>query len=237
MRNVLILLVVVGAAASVGRALFPNDFGSRMDPSRQATLRALGIADPRAAERPASLRRFDAHFATNRTATFIHVIGGGLFIVLAPLQFSSRIRKRHIRLHRWTGRVLLVNVIASGAAGLFFGLIKPFAGPWESIVITLAGGWLLFTASRAYLAIRRKEVARHREWMIRAFATAIGISTVRVISLPADLIMTPMGFGPEAVLLFAMWTGWPLTISVAELWILRTRAGAIASAAIPAAAA
>ena len=78
---------------------------------------------------------------------------------------------------------------------------------------------------RAVVAIRRHQVALHREWMIRAFAVALGISTVRIVAAIVDIALTPAGFGPQALFVLSVWTGWAMTVGAAELWIVRAHGG------------
>jgi hypothetical protein len=111
----------------------------------------------------------------------------------------------------------------TGIAALYFGLIIPIGGTPERIAVVLFGGGFLFAISRAWIAIRKKQIAVHREWMIRAFALALAISVVRVISVAVDLSLTPMGVRPPQILVISLWIGWPLTLVAAELWIRRTR--------------
>jgi len=218
-----VLLVIVGVAAAVGRSLYPADFSTRVDPLRERAMAALDRRDPFLAERPGEVARVDARFGAHLRMTLLHVIPGGLFLLFAPLQFSGRLRRRHPEVHRWSGRVLLPLVIASSLGGLYFGILIPYAGPGESIPIALFGGLLLFAVVRAYRAIRARQVALHREWVIRVFAIAIAISTVRLVSIPLDLGLTPTGFRPPELFIYSIWIGWLLTLGIAELWIRHTR--------------
>lgn len=223
------VLVTIGVGASLGRGAFPGDFAARADPIRQRTYDALHREDPFAAERPGEIRHFDGRFGADRFLTLLHVLPGAVFLVLAPLQFSSRLRNRHIRFHRWSGRALLVIAFAATLAGLVFGLRTPYGGAWEAAAITLFGGLFLAFLVRAFLAIRRRQVERHREWMIRAFSLAIGISTVRIVGMAFDVFLTPAGFRPKEIFTLSLWTGWTLTLAAAELWIRysRSRIGAL----------
>jgi len=85
------------------------------------------------------------------------------------------------------------------------------------------GGLFLFAVYRGVRAIRRGQVARHREWMIRVFALAVAISTVRLVGAVLDVALTPLGVRPPAVFALSVWTGWILTLGIAELWIRHTR--------------
>jgi hypothetical protein len=155
----------------------------------------------------------------------LHIVPGGVFLVLAPLQFSSRIRSRHIAFHRWSGRFLMVTSLVATLAGLSFGLRMPYGGPGEVSAILFFGSLFIFSVVRAFIAIRRRDVARHREWMIRAFAIAVGISAVRIVAAVLDIAFTPVGLAPPDLFALSLWTGWGLALAAGELWIRYTRAG------------
>lgn len=218
-----VLLVTIGGAAATARGIFPADLTTRLEPFRERVLDALLIDDPFALERAEQLDRFDRRFAAHPSATLLHVVLGGLFLVLAPLQFSARLRSRHLRFHRWSGRALLVAALVTASTGLFFGLLMPYGGAGEATAIALFGGLFVFAAGKAIVAIRRRQVARHREWMIRAFAIALAVSTVRIVGPTLDLMLTPAGFRLPEIFVLSLWTGWTLTVGAAELWIRYTR--------------
>ncbi len=218
------VLVAVGIVAAVGRAIFPSDLATRADPLRQQLLDALHRTDPFLPQRPGEIGRFDRRFAANPLATLMHVLPGGLFLILAPLQFSSRIRSRYIRFHRWSGRILVVTAVVTALAGLYFGLLMPYGGTGELTATLFFGGLFLVAVVRGFLAIRRRQVPRHREWMIRAFAIGIGISTVRIVSAALDFALTPAGIRPPDLFALSLWIGWGITLVAAELWIRYTRA-------------
>jgi uncharacterized membrane protein len=218
-----VLLVAVGLASVVGRGAFPGDFGRRAEPARQQVLAALDRDDPLASQRRAELVRFDSRFGAETLLTMLHILPGGLLLLLAPLQFSSRIRNRRTRFHRWSGRVVVGSAVVSALAGFYFGLVMPYGGAAEAAAIVLFGATLLMSVTLAVVAIRRGDVARHREWMIRAFAVAVGIATVRIVGIALDLLLTPAGVGPSDVFVLSLWTGWILTLAAAEAWIRYTR--------------
>ena len=218
-----LLLVMIGVGAAIGRGLFVDDFLTRADPVRQRIMDALHRDDPFALQRPAELDRIDGKYAAYPLLTLLHVLPGGVFLLVAPLQFSSRIRTRHIQLHRWSGRILLPAGIVSVLAGLYFGIVIPYGGLGEAVAIAVFGGLFLIATCRAFLAIRRHQVALHREWMIRVFATAIAISTMRVVGSVLDVALTPAGLRPRTLFVLSLWTGWVITLGVAEFWIRYTR--------------
>lgn len=228
-----VALVLLGLVASVGRGisvfqLLQSPPSSRPEVSPYDSA-SFAIAIPlygarpgtaRYAEIEADSRRMVRKFAEFPGTTLAHVLPAALFMILAPLQFSRRIRTRHLRLHRWFGRLLVAIAIPIGLTGLFFGLVNPFGGPIEGVAIAVTGGLFLFALARAVVAIRRREIATHREWMIRVFAIALGVSVVRLVGVALVLIA---GVRPAAWFAHSVWIGFLLTLTVTELWIRGTR--------------
>lgn len=227
-----IVLVLVGVVAAIGRASFVSDWGSRAEPVRERALRSLGRTDPLVHRDPEEILTFDRSFRTHRAVTYLHVIPGAIFLALAPLQFSSRIRTRYSRLHRVMGRVLMICALITAAAGLFFGLFMPYGGFDEALAIAIVGGALFIAVSRGFFAIRSGNVAVHREWMLRAFALGLGISTVRVVAAALDL--SGIEATPRQMFVVSIWSGWTLTLAVTEIWIRYTRARNRSMTAVPA---
>src|SRR5579859_2763210 len=50
------------------------------------------------------------HYAGIGWIMIIHGVFGAMALLIAPFQFSSRIRQRHIKVHRFMGRLYLVGV-------------------------------------------------------------------------------------------------------------------------------
>jgi uncharacterized membrane protein len=203
-------LALLGVAAALGRAASVAGGGLTYD--------QLGRLFP--AELVQEAFEFDRWFATHPAHTFAHVILGGLFLALAPLQFSSRVRERYVRLHRWAGRALVLVALPVGLSGLFLGALFPYGGRAAASAVFVAGALFLLALVRAFVAIRRGDVARHREWMIRMFSIGLGIATVRVVGLLL-LVVTRSSFQESAGAVF--WLGWVSTFAVAEVWIRYTR--------------
>jgi uncharacterized membrane protein len=222
-----IALVALGVFASGGRALHLDDWMARIqavgDPIRNRMLAATGQVDPFAASRTEVVREVDASFSARPVTTLWHVVGGALFLALAPFQFVRRIRKRWPALHRWSGRVLLILGAIAAVSGLYFGIAAPYGGPNERVIVTVAGALFLAFATLAFVAARRREIDRHRVWIIRAFAVGIAISSIRVLALPFDLVLTPRGFTQKEIFVVVMGSGWIMTLGAAEWWIRATQ--------------
>jgi predicted membrane protein DUF2306 len=89
----------------------------------------------------------------------------------------------------------------------------------------LSGLRLVFGSAMAlsivlgFAAIRRRDIARHRAWMIRAYAIGLGAGTQVFTQLPWILLVGPLGKPSKALLMGA---GWLINLAFAE-WIIRRR--------------
>jgi uncharacterized membrane protein len=216
-----ISLAALGIVGAVHRAVFLDDAAQRADLVRRDVLNAAGISD-RSLDRAADVAAFDSSYAAYPLVTLLHVVPGGLLLLFAPLQFSSRLRARHISWHRWSGRFLLAVAVPTALSGLFFGMWMPFGGRGETAMIVPFALLMLASFARAYRAVRRGDIATHREWMIRAFAVAIAIASVRVVGAVLDVTLSPY-VGLRALFVIAIWTGWLTTVFAAEVWIRRSK--------------
>jgi hypothetical protein len=87
-------------------------------------------------------------FATHVILTLVHIIPGSLFFILGPFQFSSRIRVRYSRFHRWSGRVVALAAVPVGFSGLLFGIVFPFGGLLASSAILVTGAAFFWPSRR-----------------------------------------------------------------------------------------
>lgn len=150
----------------------------------------------------------------------LHVLAAALYAFLGAFQFSARLRRRRPNWHRWSGRVLV-------GAGLFVAL----SALWMTLFYADApGGDLLWgirlvvgTAMAAsivlgFAAIRRRDIAAHRAWMIRAYALAVGAGTQ---VLTAGVGEGAFGTGDLSTAL-SVGSGWLINAVIAE-WAIRSR--------------
>ena len=111
--------------------------------------------------------------------------------------------------------------LVTSVTALYFGIATPFGGIAEMVVVVPVGIWFPFSMLRAYRAIRRRDIAAHRRWMLRAVAAPIGVTVIRVVGPIADLTLTPLGVPARDTFVAALWVGWALTFAVTEWWVRR----------------
>jgi uncharacterized membrane protein len=176
--------------------------------------------------RLAQFAALDDLFARHPILTLVHIVPGMLFMILGPLQFSSGIRARHLRWHRLSGRVFVACGLVIGTSALVMSFGMPaIGGVNQAAATTLFGGFFLFALCKAFWHIRRREVALHREWMIRAFAIGLAVATIRPI-MGVFFATSPLtGLTPREFFGIAFWIGFVLHLIAAEAWIRSTPAG------------
>lgn len=169
---------------------------------------------------PAGLHTDEAMQAVYRLNPIVihaHAFAAGLALLLGPCQFSTRLRTRRPRLHRWIGRVyLLAGIVVGGVSGLL--LARLAQGGWVAQLgfACLAVVWL-YTGVQGYRAIRRGERALHRRWMLRNHALTLAAVSLRVY-LPLFLAN---GVPFHVAYPLIAWLCWVPNLAIAQWWLNR----------------
>jgi len=171
---------------------------------------------------PPQLAGLDQVFAGKEALTLAHIIPGLAFVMLVPFQLSRSWRNRHLRAHRWMGRIVLALGVIIGISALAMSS-NPIGGAIEASATIFFDLFFLLALTKAYLHIRRREIALHREWVIRAMAIALGVATVRPIMGTFFATSRLTGLTPHQFFGVAFWIGFSVTYLVGELWIRYTR--------------
>lgn len=129
-------------------------------------------------------------------AFYLHIAFAGVALLVGPLQFVSRWRRRFPRLHRVLGRVYLVGVGVGALTGLVVSTASSVAFLGFFGFGTLAVLWA-WTGWKAYRAVRTGRVAEHQAWMIRCFALTYAAVTLRLWVGVLVAVQTPFA-GPDA---------------------------------------
>lgn len=164
----------------------------------------------------------NARFFAAPLPVVLHILSAGLYGVLGAFQFVPRLRRRRPGWHRVAGRVLVPCGLVAALSGLWMTLFHPRPQGDGDL---LAGFRLLFGSAMVLAlvlglsAIRRRNVARHRAWMIRGYAIGLGAGTQVLTHLTWFLILGTPGELPRALLVGA---GWVINLAAAE-WIIRRR--------------
>jgi uncharacterized membrane protein len=107
-----------------------------------------------------------------------HTVCGTFALLAGPFQFSSRLRQRHLKLHRILGRLYFASVIVGALTGIVLATGRPGL-PGTSMQ---GAAWIICTAV-AVIAARNRQIAVHRQWMARSYAVTFTFVSSRVLNL------------------------------------------------------
>jgi uncharacterized membrane protein YozB (DUF420 family) len=152
----------------------------------------------------------------------LHIVAVTIYGGVGAFQFVPSLRRRRPGWHRRAGRVLVVAGLVTALTGLWMTLFYELPEADQgvlSLVRYAVGSAIVLFLGLGFAAIRRRDVASHRAWMIRAYALAMGAAT-QVLTLGIPLIVT-LGAEPGKLgRLVGMSAGWLVNIAIAE-WAIR----------------
>ncbi len=151
----------------------------------------------------------------------VHIVSASLYSVLGAFQFSAGFRRRKPGWHRAAGRLLVMLGLAVALSALWLTAFTPRpdgSGELYHLFRLFFGSAMVLSIVLGFVAIRRRDVVRHRAWMIRAYAIALAAGA-QVFTLGIGEAI--VGKGDVSSALFAG-AGWVINLAVAE-WVIRRR--------------
>ncbi|NKC01288.1 MAG: DUF2306 domain-containing protein [Pseudomonadales bacterium] len=161
----------------------------------------------------------NARFFAAPTPVMMHIVSVGVFVVAGAFQFAPRFRQRHPRWHRAAGRVFIPCGLIVALSALWMTLFYPRAQNGSALLECLN---LIFAVAMGasivfgLAAIRRRDIVRHRAWMIRSYAIGLGAGTQALILIPWSIVFEAPGELSRALL---MGGGWMVNAGIAE-WLV-----------------
>ena len=169
-----------------------------------------------------------ARFFASPLPVVLHIVSAGVYAVLGAFQFAPGLRRRHRGWHRAAGRLLVLCGLVVGLSALWMTLFYPHPdGSGELLLYALRllfGSAMVVSIVLGFAAIRRGDMRRHRAWMTRGYAIALGAGTQVLTQSAGELIAGPPGELSRALLMGA---GWVINLAVAE-WTIRKRPAPLA---------
>ena len=148
----------------------------------------------------------------------LHVLGAALYALLGAFQFSVRLRRRSPRWHRSSGRLLVGAGLVVAGSGLWMTLFYSGAPGGDLLwaVRLTVGSAMAASIVLGFTAIRRRDIATHRAWMIRAYALAVGAGTQVFTQGIGEAVFGTSDLSTG----LSVGSGWVVNAAVAE-WVIR----------------
>ncbi len=144
----------------------------------------------------------------------LHMLSGGLALLLVPLAIALR---RRPRWHRIAGRVAAADVLIAGITALPVALVVPVT-PWSAAGFTAQGcAWLALLVFGLW-NIRHGRVAAHRAMMVMLAATTSGAIFFRIYLALWAIFAQGKHF--EMFYACDAWIAWLLPLGISA-WLMR----------------
>jgi uncharacterized membrane protein len=156
----------------------------------------------------------------------VHIVCAVVSAVLGAFQFSASLRRRRPDWHRVAGRALMLLGLAVAFSALWLTVFyprQPGTGELAYVFRLAFGSAMAASIILGFTAIRRGNIARHRAWMTRAYALALGAGTQVFTQGIGNAV-----FGTSTLVTdLSLGAGWAINLAVAEYVIRRPRTGPI----------
>ncbi len=110
---------------------------------------------------------------------YTHIFAGAIALFVGWSQFSKKIRSWNLNFHRNVGKTYVIAVLLSGFSGFFIALFASGGIVAQSGFTSMSIVWL-YTTIRAFLSVRKGDIANHQKWMIRSYAVCFAAVTLRL---------------------------------------------------------
>jgi uncharacterized membrane protein len=162
---------------------------------------------------------YGPYFWPRRWWLVLHVAGGVIALTAGLTQLWLGLTNRVAALHRALGKLYVGVIIVGSIAGFYLSLTIPGNPPYAAGLFFLCVAWVV-TTTMAVLAIRRRNLPQHREWMMRSYAVTFAFVTFR-IGVDA---LTSQGLSPGDAQAIMGWACWAIPLLLLEPMIqLRRR--------------
>lgn len=112
-------------------------------------------------------------------AFYVHIILGGLALLIGWTQFSKKLRAKKINLHRNIGKTYVISALASALASLYISFYAT-GGLVSSLGFFCLGIIWFYCTLSAFLQIRKGRIDAHEKMMIYSYACCFAAATLRI---------------------------------------------------------
>jgi predicted membrane protein DUF2306 len=151
-------------------------------------------------------------FWPRREWLLVHVIAGALAILIGPLQFWPGLKEKYPSLHRGMGVLYVMSAGVGGVAAFYLAFHTDFGWMFSMGLSAMAAAWMISTGL-ATVAIYRRMIPQHKEWMIRSYVVTFGFVLIRLTTSILD--MSDVGSVSDRFAV-ASWISWSLPLLLTE---------------------
>lgn len=151
------------------------------------------------------------------TFLYIHIISGGIAILIGWLQFSQKLLKKYPHWHRTIGKTYAVAALVCSISGLYIGFYATGGLIPATGFITVSCIYF-YTTLGGFLAIRKKQIIKHQNFMTYSYATCLSAVSLR-LSVPLSYLFTDDYIFSYSII---AWSAWIPNLIIAY-WVNKNR--------------
>jgi uncharacterized membrane protein len=152
---------------------------------------------------------------------YVHVCTAIFTLLAGFTQFNNYILRSRTRIHKIIGKLYVIVVLVLAApSGFFIGLFANGGFYSKVSFVVLSILWFYFTL-KAFLFIKKREIAAHKAFMLRSYALAFSAITLRLWKVILVYLFHP---APMDVYQIIAWLGWIPNLLLIEYVIFKQKA-------------
>lgn len=110
---------------------------------------------------------------------YVHITLAGIALLIGWTQFSVKLRKNKLKLHRQIGKVYVIAALLSSLTSIYIALYAT-GGIIASLGFMCLGVIWFYTTLRAYIEIKNGQIDNHQQMMIYSYAACFSAVTLRI---------------------------------------------------------
>ncbi|RFS23325.1 DUF2306 domain-containing protein [Chitinophaga silvatica] len=159
------------------------------------------------------------HLLHWRASFYVHIFVSIFVLLAGMLQFSRWLLKKHPQIHRASGKLYAVIIIAfSGPSGLIMGIYANGGISGRISFVLLSVLWLGFTIM-GWIRARQGKWKAHIIWMLRSYALTLSALTLRFFTFLIGIMH--LHIPPFKAYVLVAWTSWTINLLIAEIVVKR----------------
>lgn len=151
------------------------------------------------------------------TFLYIHIITGGIAILIGWLQFNASLLQKRPKVHRTIGKIYLLASLPCAVSGFYIGFYAT-GGLIPAIGFIAVACIYFYSTLMGYLSIRRKQLVSHQNFMTYSYATCLAAVSLRLF-VPLSTLLTDNYILAYS---FIAWLAWIPNILIAY-WVNKNR--------------
>ncbi len=163
-------------------------------------------------------KQFIIHLDHYRIAFYAHIFSSLIVLGSGAFLFSNYVLRNWAGLHRTLGKTYVALLLFISAPS---GMVMAFYanGGWAAKIsfLILTPLWWWFTY-KGYKAVRQKQFAAHKKWMMRSYALTLSAITLRVSQM---FIGSFFYLDPTTQYVLVSWGSWIVNLLIVEYLIHR----------------